>query len=156
MKANITRVLSTACLGAVFSTSAWAGEPVTPKLTDQLRQLLQQEMRSIQAAMITIHASMVMGYHDAVAENAQQIHDSFILEQSLTEQDHKDLMAAVPAAFLEIDSNFHQLAASLADAGRNRNIAEQHRLFSEMTQSCLQCHGAYVFDRFPGLEQSRD
>lgn len=142
-------LLAALCL--LLSSPALAEEPVTPKLTDKLRQLLQEEMRAIQTAMTSIHTAMVLGQHHTVAEQARQIHDSFILKQSLTEQDRRDLKAAVPAGFIALDQEFHELAASLENAGRNKESQEQGRLFSSMTHSCIECHGKYVSDRFPAV-----
>lgn len=145
-----------AAITLALSTGAMAAEPVTPKLTDKLSQLLQQEMRSVQAAMASIHTAMVTGEHDTVATSAQQIHDSFILQQSLTTQDRKDLMAAVPDGFIKLDKEFHSLAASLADAGRKQQTRKQNRLYNEMTRNCIACHGKYVSDRFPGVSGSKN
>ncbi|KXS53925.1 MAG: hypothetical protein AWU57_1696 [Marinobacter sp. T13-3] len=146
------KVIAAVLLGLCVSMSSLAAEPVTPKLTDKLRGLLQEEMRSVQGAMTSIHSAMVMGKHQDVATHAQQIHDSFILQQSLTEQDRKDLMAAVPKGFVKLDKQFHKLAASLAKAGREQNTAEQRSLFNEMTGNCIQCHGQYVSNRFPDVK----
>ncbi|WP_296933119.1 cytochrome c [uncultured Marinobacter sp.] len=149
-------LLSTVILSITVSFSAAATEPVTPKLTDKLDRLLREEMRSIQSAMGQIHSAIVMGQHDKVAKQAQNIHDSFILQQSLTEQDRKDLMSAVPEGFIKLDKEFHQLAASLAEAGRNDDTEKQNQLFGEMTGNCIQCHSTYVSDRFPGVKPVRD
>lgn len=156
MTAKTGKFVAALLLGLAVSTSSLAAEPVTPKLTDKLSRLLQQEMRSVQAAMTTIHSAMVMGQHESVAENAQRIHDSFILAQSLTDEDRQDLMSAVPENFIKLDQEFHQLSASLADAGRSGNTEEQHKLFGEMTRNCIQCHSAYVSDRFPGVQPISD
>lgn len=136
-----------------LSLSTFAADPVTPKLTDKLSQLLKQEMRSVQSAMATIHVSMVTGKHEQVATQAQQIHDSFILKQSLTEQDKKDLMSAVPEGFVKLDKDFHRLAAGLAEAGKERDTQQQYKLYNEMTASCIACHSRYVSDRFDGLAE---
>ncbi|MBC7184206.1 MAG: hypothetical protein H5U30_11635, partial [Marinobacter sp.] len=125
-------LLSIFILSLAVSFTATAAEPVTPKLTDKLDRLLREEMRSIQTAMGQIHSAIVMGQHDQVAKHAQDIHDSFILQQSLTEQDRKDLMSAVPEGFIKLDKEFHQLAASLAEAGRNDDTEKQHQLFGKM------------------------
>ncbi|RFF26963.1 MULTISPECIES: cytochrome c [unclassified Wenzhouxiangella] len=151
MKAITGKFLGALLLSLAVSTGSMAGEPVTPKLTDKLRQLLQEEMRAVQGAMTSIHSAMVMGQHAAVAENAQQIHDSFILQQSLTKQDREDLMSAVPEGFIKLDKEFHQLAASLAEAGRNKDTQEQQDLFSTMTRNCVECHSKYVSNRFPDV-----
>ncbi|KMQ76196.1 cytochrome c [Marinobacter subterrani] len=143
-------------LSLTVSFAATAAEPVTPKLTEKLDRLLREEMRSIQTAMGQIHSAIVMGQHAKVAKQAQDIHDSFILQQSLTEQDRKDLMSAVPEGFIQLDKEFHQLAASLAEAGRNDDTAKQHQLFGKMTGNCIQCHSTYVSDRFPGVKPVRD
>jgi uncharacterized membrane protein YheB (UPF0754 family) len=149
-------LLSIFVLSLAVSFTAMAAEPVTPKLTDKLDRLLREEMRSIQTAMGQIHSAIVMGQHDKVAKQAQDIHDSFILQQSLTEQDRKDLMSAVPKGFIKLDKEFHQLAASLAEAGRNDDTEKQHKLFGKMTGNCIQCHSTYVSDRFPDVKSVRD
>ncbi len=149
-------LLSIVILSITVSFTAAAAEPVTPKLTDKLDRLLREEMRSIQTAMGQIHSAIVMGQHEKVAEQAQNIHDSFILQQSLTEKDRKDLMSAVPKGFIKLDKEFHQLAASLADAGRNDDTRKQHKLFGKMTSNCIQCHSTYVSDRFPGVKPVTD
>ncbi|NMT62061.1 cytochrome c [Marinobacter orientalis] len=156
MTARTGKFLAAVLLGLTVSTSSLAAEPVTPKLTDKLSQLLQKEMRAVQGGMASIHSAMVMGQHETVAENAQQIHDSFILQQELTEEDRKDLMSAVPKGFIKLDKEFHKLAASLAEAGRNEDTKEQHKLFSKMTGNCIQCHSKYVSDRFPGVKSVKE
>lgn len=140
-------------VAASLSLSTLAADPVTPNLTDKLSQLLKQEMRSVQSAMATIHVSMVTGDHKQVEAQAQQIHDSFILKQSLTEQDKKDLMAAVPEGFVTLDKDFHRLAAGLADAAKNKDTQKQYKLYNKMTGSCIACHSQYVSDRFDGLTE---
>ncbi|MDV6315618.1 cytochrome c [Idiomarina sp. HP20-50] len=144
------------CVGLILvasglSLSTLAADPVTPKLTDKLSRLLKQEMRSIQSAMASIHVSMVTGEHELVATQAQQIHDSFIMKQSLTEQDKKDLMSAVPEGFVKLDKDFHRLAAGLAQAAKDKDTQKQFKLYNKMTGSCIACHSKYVSDRFDGL-----
>lgn len=157
MNRAIPRKLSLlAALCLAISTVSLAQDAVTPQLTDKLRQLLQEEMRAVQAAMTSIHTAMVLGQHATVAERAQQIHDSFILQQSLTEEDRKDLMSAVPKGFIELDQEFHQLAASLSEAGRNEDSQEQRTIFDSMTRNCIECHGKYVSNRFPDVHPSQD
>lgn len=156
MNARHSWTTGTAAMILALSAGTITAEPVTPGLTDKLRQVLQQEMRSVQSAMATIHTAMVTGAHDTVASNAQQIHDSFILQQTLTEEDWKNLMSAVPQGFIELDRQFHQLAAALAEAGRQSDTGQQQQLYRQMTQSCIACHGRYVSDRFPGVGVERE
>lgn len=136
----------------VLAGSAIAAEPVGPKLTGKLRGLLVAEMVEVESAMRATYSAIIRGDHAAVAQKGQAIHDSFILEQSLTEQDHRDLKAAVPEEFLQMDERLHQLAASLAEAGEQENTQQQVELFNRMTESCVACHSHYVTDRFHGLQ----
>lgn len=153
MKTRSLSISAALAITLFFSAFATAAEPVTPKLTEKLDRLLREEMRSIQSAMGQAHSAIVMGNHSAVANNAQAIHDSFILEQSLTDQDKKDLMSAVPEGFIKLDKEFHQLSEELADAGRKSETNKQLSIFNEMSQNCVQCHEKYVSDRFPGLSR---
>jgi hypothetical protein len=85
-------------------------EPVGPALTPKLRDILREEMRQVLGASQGILAALVTGDHATIAARSQKIHDSFILEQALSEQDRRDLEAAVPPAFLELDTAFHRAA----------------------------------------------
>lgn len=146
-------IASVAMLGVLGSSgAAVAADPVGPDLTDKLRGLLVKEMVEIETAMKETYSAIIQGRHDEVAQKGQAIHDSFILEQSLTEQDEQDLMAAVPEEFLQMDEHFHQLAASLAEAGKQEDTQAQTETFNRMTESCVACHSRYVTDRFEGLE----
>ncbi|HET6522560.1 MAG TPA: hypothetical protein VFG47_22460, partial [Geminicoccaceae bacterium] len=126
-------------------------EPVPSQLTPRLRELLQQEMQAILSASHEILDAVVTGDHAVVADRAQRIRESFIMEQSLTEQDQADLMAAVPPDFIELDEAFHGLAASLAEAGRAADEALEARYFGQMVESCVACHSRFATDVFPSF-----
>ncbi|GGE60936.1 hypothetical protein GCM10011533_11770 [Streptosporangium jomthongense] len=146
--ATATLLGSLALNGAVV-----AAEPVGPDLTEKLRGLLAKEMVEIETAMKATYSAIIQGRHDEVAQKGQAIHDSFILEQSLTKQDKQDLKAAVPEEFLQMDKHFHQLAAALAKAGKQQDTQAQAETFNRMTESCVACHSRYVTDRFEGLKE---
>lgn len=133
-------------------TDTLAAEPVGPELTPKLRGLLIKEMRQIDQAMQDVFSAIIKGEHERVAEKGQAIHDSFILKQSLTEEDRQDLKAAVPSAFLQMDAHLHELAASLAESGHSEDTPRQLETFTKMTEACVACHSTYTTDRFPGLK----
>lgn len=136
----------------IVAASAQGADPVGPALTPKLRSLLQQEMQHVLQAHQQILTAMVMGDHAGVADKAQQIHDSFILEQSLTPQDIEDLEKAVPEQFMALDRAFHELALSLVQAANADDAQHEVRYFNEMTNACVECHSQFVTDRFPGLK----
>ncbi|XKH59914.1 hypothetical protein LG290_14875 [Halomonas sediminis] len=149
---------STIVLGTLValgvSALSLAAEPVRPELTPKLQGLLKKEMVQIDLAMQEVYSAIVQGQHAMVAEKGQSIHDSFILEQSLTDEDRRDLKAAVPPEFLQMDTYLHELSASLAEAGLAEDTPRQVDIFGRMTESCVACHSTYVTDRFEGLEAS--
>lgn len=144
-------IVGLSLIGLVTVMLAQGAQPVGSQLTPKLRGLLRQEMQYVLAAHQQILSAMVIGDHATVAQKAQQIHDSFILKQSLTEQDRKDLMAAVPPQFVELDRSFHTLAEQLAEAASRSDYSKELIYFNQMTRACLECHSRFATDRFPGL-----
>ena len=141
-------IISTGVSGLAMAQES---EPVSLDLTPKLQDLLLQEMQSIEQASKDILSALIAGDDARVAELAQQIHDSFIMEQSMTPDDEQDLIAAVPEDFLTQDRALHELSHSLAEAARDSDRALQHAKFGEMIAACTACHTAYATDRFPHL-----
>ncbi|MFX0541004.1 cytochrome c [Roseovarius sp. S4756] len=153
----IRAVLSSLAVGLLLIVglpgTAQEATPVSPDLTPKLRDLLRKEMLSIEQASKDILSALIAGDDARVASLAQQIHDSFILQQSMTPEDKQDLMAAVPEDFVAQDRAFHQLSADLAQAGRDGDRDAQHAEFGRMIEACTACHAAYATDRFPLLAE---
>ncbi|MDA3857032.1 MAG: cytochrome c [Roseovarius sp.] len=149
--------LTALVMGVVFasggSVTAQEVNPVSPELTPKLRDLLRKEMLSVEEASKQILSALIAGDDARVADLAQQIHDSFILQQSMTPQDKQDLMSVVSKDFVTRDRAFHQLAASLAEAARDGNRTRQHEQFGQMIDACTACHALYATDRFPKLAE---
>lgn len=127
---------------------------VGSELPPEIRALLVEEMNAVLAATQRILDALVRGRDSVVAENAQAIHDSFILEQKMTAEDRRTLREALPEAFIERDQAFHEISSELAAAAREGETAEQLRLFDEMTDACVECHSRHATDRFPDLRPS--
>jgi len=150
---HVAGVAITACVALGGFALAQDAKPVWPKLTPKLQELLRKEMLSINDASQEILAALVAGNDQRVAELAQKIHDSFILRQSMTDQDKADLMAAVPEGFVKMDRSFHEISAELARAARAGDRARQHDHFNRMIEACSSCHARYATDRLPGFSQ---
>ena len=139
----------TACVTLAGFALAQGAEPVSPKLTPKLQELLRKEMLSINDASQQILAALVAGDDARVATLAQQIHDSFILRQSMTPEDKAALMAAAPEGFVQRDRTFHEISAALAQAARAGDRPLQQEQFGRMIEACSACHARYATDRFP-------
>src|SRR5690554_434381 len=150
-------VISALTMVFAIATSSVASEqevkPVSPELTPKLRDLLRHEMVSIEVASKQIMSALIAGDDDKIAELALKIHDSFIMEQSMSPEDIQDLMDAVPDRFLVLDRRLHETAHALSEAARHGNRAQQHVEFGRMIESCAGCHAAYATDRFPNLAE---
>lgn len=123
-------------------------------LPPNLRALLIEEMLAVLEASENILDALVRGQDERVAENAQAIHDSFILEQRMTDADREALHAAVPHAFIERDEAFHELSAELAEAARQGDRPRQVELFGQLIEACVDCHAAHATNRFPELARA--
>jgi hypothetical protein len=126
-------------------------EPVGPKLTPRLKELLQKEMVEMLESATAITTALVTGDHDSVADNASRIFNGFIMKRSLTEKDKADLKRAVPPAFLQLDAAFHRTAEKLIAAAKSKDSQLEAFYFSKMLEMCMSCHTRYAFDRFPQL-----
>ena len=132
---------------------AQANKSISPMLTPKLQELLQKEMQSINDASQKILAAVVAGDDSRVAKLAQQIHDSFILRQSMTPEDKAQLMTVAPEGFVQMDRDFHETAAELATVARAGNKPLQYEQFGRMIETCGACHAHYATDRFTGFSE---
>lgn len=157
MKITNSRRLATCVAAATFlagiahPAAAAEPQPIGPKLTPRLKQMLSEEMLSVKQSAKMILDGLIVGDHSMVATQAQQIHDSFILARSLTEQDKKDLMKAAPPEFLQRDGEFHQTAGKLADAAMHKDYELQRFYYARLVESCQSCHSQHATDRFPAF-----
>ena len=108
-------------------------------------------MHSISEAMGRIHTAVLTGDHATVAEEARNIHDSFVLAQELTEAQRTEIGTTLPAGFVAADRAFHELSGKLMQAGEQNDPALERLWFEEMTRACQACHQEYAPGRFPGL-----
>jgi len=148
---SIATGLLVAILITTVPSRASAGDPVGPKLTNRLKELLATEMAQVGEATSALAIAIASGDHNTVADLGAKVHDSFILKQSLTPQDRKDLVGAVPKAFLMLDKRLHGMAGKMAAAARAKDTELQLFYYGQMLEACAQCHGQYASDRFSGF-----
>lgn len=145
------RTMAVLLMAGSLSNPLLASEDIGSKLPPDVRALLIQEMVAILQSTQTIVAAVVRGEDQLVAEEAQHIHDSFILAQQMSEQQEQALLAAASKEFLERDEAFHKLSATLAEAARAGDQPRQLTLVQEMLNACVACHTEHAAQRFPTL-----
>lgn len=156
---KIIKYMTTVAIFAVMPNIVIAEEApssaVGAALPENVRVLLIQEMMALRNATQNLMDGLVQGRDEVVAENAQAMHDSFIMAKKMTAADKEALVKAVPAAFLEKDKAFHKLSAQLAKAAESGDRPKQNELFAELINACAQCHAAHASDRFPGFSSGQ-
>ena len=148
-----TLITATFVAGVIFNAAvpAYAGDPVGPKLTERLKELLATEMAQVGEATSVLAHAIATGDHDTVKDLGVKVRDSFILKQSLTPEDKKDLVAAVPKAFLMLDKRFHGMAGKMAQAAEAKDTELELFYYGQMLEACMQCHAQFASDRFTGF-----
>ena len=112
---------------------------------------MQEEMIAVLQASREILDALVMGQDNIVASRAQAIHDSFIMAQSITEEEKQILKRTLPPAFESLDKSLHETAGALAAAARDGDRVGQQSGFAKMLKTCAACHRRFAGDRFPSF-----
>jgi hypothetical protein len=121
----------------------------------RLQALLIEEMRALQKAMAKIVAALPAGDWPTVANTAQAIHDSFILQQKLTKQDREKLHHHLPEEFIQMDQGLHLQAKKLQQVAKQHNAELSVYYVSRMLEKCMQCHSRFATQRFPSLSENK-
>lgn len=145
------KMLFAGLFAGLFLSPAIAGDPVGPKLTDRLKELLATEMAQVGDATAKLAVAIASGDHATVADLGVKVRDSFIMRQSLTPRDKKDLVGAVPKEFLMLDKKFHGMAGEMAKAAEARDTKAQLSYYGQMLEACAECHARFAHDRFTGF-----
>jgi hypothetical protein len=120
-------------------------------LSHVLHHLLIKEMQALQTGMMSIIPAYISGDWVAIESTAMKMKNSYILKQNLTDAQMHELHSLLPNAFIEKDQRFHYLAGMLEHAAKNKKPELINFYFSEMNESCMDCHAQFATHRFPEL-----
>jgi hypothetical protein len=120
-------------------------------LSHDLRNLLSKEMQALQSGMMSIIPAYISGNWGDIETTAEKMKSSYILKQSLTEDQAKELHSVLPAEFIKKDQRFHYLAGMLEHAAKNKKPELVNFYFSEMNEACVSCHTVFATHKFPAL-----
>ena len=140
--------ITLAALLLVSVASAEAPKGGISALSAQTRALLSEEMRHIEKGMKQVFSLMVRGDYEHIVPIANDIHDSFIFKKKLTKEQRHELQEHLPAAFIELDGSFHELAGKLANAAEFEEREKMVETFGAMSKKCVKCHSTYATHRF--------
>jgi len=120
-------------------------------LSHGLRDLLSQEMLALQKGMMSIIPAYISGNWAEIEHTAGKMKNSYILKQSLSDQQKAELHSTLSSAFIEKDQRFHYLAGMLEHAAKNKKPELINFYFSEMNESCGACHASFATHKFPAF-----
>ena len=89
-------------------------------LSQDLRDLLSQEMVALQDGMVSIIPAYASGNWDEIVVTAGKIKNSYIIKQRLTERQKKELHAVLPPEFIEKDQKIHYFSGMLEHAAQQK------------------------------------
>ena len=134
-----------------ISHSEKEGRSGVTSLSAELRGLLTKEMLALQGGMIAIIPAYVSGNWSEIESIAGTMKNSFILKQSLTDRQLKELHTSLPASFMKLDQQFHYLAGMLEHVAKSKKPELVGFYFSKMSETCVSCHTQYATHKFPAL-----
>lgn len=136
------------------TNTAFSADPAAAagiQLSPALLTLLRSEMQEINAGVQGIAPAIAAGDWKTIEHTGEQIRASYIMEKKMTRAQAKELNAALPAHFKQLDSDFHRRADQLSAAAKARDAEMAAFHYSRMLESCAACHAQYAPARFPGF-----
>jgi len=135
-------------VGVLTSVSSVAEEANKLNIPADVKPILKKEMLAIEKAMQELVSTMAKGNWEKTAEIGKQIQASYLMKQSLSAEQMKQLHHNLPEQFIKLDHSFHQYAGMLAHAAEVKNADVMSFYFYKMNDSCVQCHSRYAQEQF--------
>jgi hypothetical protein len=138
----------------VISVGLFASEKSSEitQLSSGLKNLLSQEMIAVDKSMKNIFHHMISANFEELSKEAIGIQNSFILKKKLTKEQKIELHSNVSNEFITLDKQFHVTAGKLANAAEFEDIKEINKYFTQMTNSCIQCHSTFATYKFSNFK----
>ena len=126
----------------------------TINLSPETLVLLQAEMRELAVASQAMVISYVSGDWKSIQRISEQIRNSYVMEQNLTDAQKQELADKLPEGFKRLDVDFHSRADRLESAAAQKNSELVAFHYYRLLESCATCHAEYAASRFPGFSSS--
>ncbi|MCB1684412.1 MAG: cytochrome c [Pseudomonadales bacterium] len=120
-------------------------------LSPELALLLRAEMSELAGGLQSVTYSITTADWAAVEATSHRMHESYIMNASLTRLQTEELEQKLPERFKLLDAAFHARAEKLgqAAAAGDGELVTYH--YSRLVENCVSCHSAYATNRFPGF-----
>jgi hypothetical protein len=124
-------------------------------LSPELRKLLTKEMQALEKGILAIIPAYISANWSEIASIADKMENSYILKQSLTDNQMHELHTVLPDSFVKLDQEFHYLSGMLSHAAKMEKTELVGFYFSKLSESCVGCHSQYAVHKFPAFKQTQ-
>lgn len=121
-------------------------------LSPELQQLFSKEMVQLRQGMQEIMDAYVAGKWNNIVPIAKKMENSYVLRQSLSQDQMHELHSKLPQEFLKLDEKFHYYSGMLAHASEKKKVELIGFYFSRMSETCVSCHSLYATNKFPSFK----
>ena len=125
-------------------------------LSPELRELLSKEMQALQKGMMSVIPAYAAGNWREIENIGSKMEGSYILKQSITDEQVKELHSLLPEPFIKLDQQFHYYSGMLSHAAKKEKSELVGFYFSKLNESCVDCHAQYATHRFPAFITKTD
>ncbi len=154
-KQIILTVLGTMFLGSTTAhAQASSASPNDLQLSQEVRGILQAEMREIAVAVQALVLSLASGDWESIETISENIRASYVMEKNLTDSQRHELEDRLPEYFKRLDAEFHARAEKLGLAATRQDPEAVAFQYYRLVESCATCHSAFAKTRFPGFSST--
>lgn len=142
----------------IGSATAFAQEPPAShsdlQLSQEVRSMLQAEMREIAVAVQAVAVSLATGDWQSIETISENIRASYVMDKNLTDSQRRELEAHLPDHFKRLDAEFHARAGKLGLAAAAHDPETVAFHYYRLIESCATCHMTFAKTRFPGFSST--
>ncbi len=125
-------------------------------LSPELRNLLKKEMQAIQKGMMSIVPAYASGNWQEIKNIASKIEHSYILKQSISQNQITELHSVLPSQFIKLDQQFHYYAGMLSHVAEKEKSELVGFYIAKLSESCVSCHSQYATHKFQNFIQANN
>ena len=91
----------------------------------------------------------VAGNWKTISGIGRNMQYSYIMKDSLTQEQLHEIHETLPADFQKLDHDFHDAAGKMAKAASQEDKEKVTYYYFRLTEACIDCHTKYATDKFP-------
>ena len=136
----LSAIIATRSVAAPTNAPGQTADPLAPPV----RRAIALRMKNHGADLNALLSAVIILDHQAVENRARSIGETPMLPRPAPSEINT-LNAAVPERYFSFQDQFAKQAKALADAAHRRDDAKMAHAFSQLTETCVGCHSAFMW-----------